>query len=221
MVQVARGGTHQCGLGDCDDASGRDIVLLLADFVEHLVADAPRACEATIFDSDQVPGVGVCHYLVRLLECMECSAKCFIVAFVYIDRFMCKNKKCHLNGFNVHRMFLAAIVVASKVLEDEQFSNADIARIGGVSGLEMNKLEAQLVTSLDWRLQVSPRECGDCIGLLRMRAERNHPNNPFEGSVLREGTLSNLEMKSAGYGPCHSRSIDQRRRRVHSGIRGR
>lgn len=173
-------GPIQVALCRDDDAAGREVVELLAEFLRHLVSAAPTACEATPFDSLQAPAIGVQEYVLALWDCLGCSAECFVAAFVYIDRFMNKHTKCYLNTLNFHRMFLAAVVVAAKVLEDKIASNAASARIGGISNQEMNRLEVYLVSSLSWRVQVSGRECSDCIALLRLRASRCETPRPCE-----------------------------------------
>ncbi|OSX80361.1 hypothetical protein BU14_0053s0025 [Porphyra umbilicalis] len=52
---------------------------------------------------------------------------------------------------NVHRLLVAAIAVAAKVHDDEVFSNAHYAAVGGVPSVpEMNALEAYMLRVLGW-----------------------------------------------------------------------
>jgi Cyclin len=50
---------------------------------------------------------------------------------------------------------IVALVLAIKYLDDEIYSNAYYARVGGLSISEMNRLEASMLELLRWNVSVS------------------------------------------------------------------
>lgn len=58
-----------------------------------------------------------------------------------------------IDPFSAHRFVIASVCLASKAIGDNYYSNAFYAKVGGVSVGELNVLELELATLLDWRLQ--------------------------------------------------------------------
>ncbi|PWN47309.1 hypothetical protein IE53DRAFT_307907, partial [Violaceomyces palustris] len=56
------------------------------------------------------------------------------------------------------RMFLAAIMVSSKFLQDKTYSNRAWAKISGLPIRELGKLERVFLSSIDYRLVVNEGE---------------------------------------------------------------
>lgn len=59
-----------------------------------------------------------------------------------------------LSSLTAHRFVIAAVVVASKALCDGFCTNAHYARVGGIRVGELNVLERELLSAIDWRLTV-------------------------------------------------------------------
>jgi hypothetical protein len=59
---------------------------------------------------------------------------------------------------NVHRVFLASLVVAVKYHEDLVYSNSHYAKAGGVHLREVNRLERVLLAAIDFDLRVEPEQ---------------------------------------------------------------
>merc|ERR1719414_2602361 len=59
-------------------------------------------------------------------------------------------------------LFLVSLMVASKYLyddgEEDEVFNEEWAASGGKSRKELNKLEIEFLTSIDWRIHVTPRD---------------------------------------------------------------
>lgn len=55
-------------------------------------------------------------------------------------------------------MILIAILLCSKFYNDIFYGNHFVAHIGGVSLEEINQLEKEFITLLNWRLWVDPAE---------------------------------------------------------------
>ncbi|RKP11884.1 hypothetical protein BJ684DRAFT_5539, partial [Piptocephalis cylindrospora] len=54
------------------------------------------------------------------------------------------------------RMFLAALVLSVKYLDDRRYSNRAWARISGLSVEEVGRCERSLIAWLDWDLYIVP-----------------------------------------------------------------
>lgn len=73
---------------------------------------------------------------------MNCSPSTFIYALILIDRVLEYNPGFVLHSQNVHRILLAANVVAAKYLDDFFYKNSFYANVGGVPLRLLNELEA-------------------------------------------------------------------------------
>lgn len=76
----------------------------------------------------------------------------------YVDRVQQRCKYLQLTDLNVHRVVLAALLAAVKFVDDEVYSNAHYASIGGVDVAELNGLEYVFNQAVDWKLFVTGEE---------------------------------------------------------------
>ena len=82
---------------------------------------------------------------------MEIST--LILILIYIDK-ICKNNKFRLNFFNIHKFIVTSMLVSIKYNEDDFFSNSFYAKVGGVSITELNHLEYEFLSLIDFDLYV-------------------------------------------------------------------
>lgn len=73
---------------------------------------------------------------------MNCSPSTFVYALILIDRVLEYQPGFVLHTQNVHRILLAANVVAAKYLDDFFYKNSFYANVGGVPLRLLNELEA-------------------------------------------------------------------------------
>ncbi|KAK7817026.1 cyclin-U1-1-like [Quercus suber] len=105
----------------------------------------------------RAPNISIPKYLERLYKYTDCSPSCFVVGYVYIDRLVHRHPDSLVISLNVHRLLVTSVMVASKMLDDEHYNNAFFARVGGVSNAELNRLELELLSLLDFGVAVSSR----------------------------------------------------------------
>ncbi|KAK7817021.1 cyclin-u1-1 [Quercus suber] len=105
----------------------------------------------------RAPNISIPKYLERLYKYTDCSPSCFVVGYVYIDRLVHRHPDSLVISLNVHRLLVTSIMVASKMLDDEHYNNAFFARVGGVSNAELNRLELELLSLLDFGVALSSR----------------------------------------------------------------
>jgi len=76
------------------------------------------------------------------------------LGLVYIDRIIQKHTQLSINSFNVHRLVISSILVASKFNDDNPYNNAFYAKVGGISVAELNLLELNFLKLIDFNLSI-------------------------------------------------------------------
>ncbi|GAB0496879.1 hypothetical protein MMPV_008200 [Pyropia vietnamensis] len=114
--------------------------------------------EISAFYSVSVPDLSTASYVARLVTYCKASSAVLLVSLVLLDRLGTgpgSDPRLRVNGYNLHRLLVTAVMLASKSVEDRTFSAAHFAAIGGVDGAaEMAKLERLMLAALDWRVVV-------------------------------------------------------------------
>lgn len=126
-------------------------------------ASAMHRKSPNVFDSSEVPNISVGRYLRRLQSIFQCSDAALVGALVILDRFLAGSEQrgeepSRVTPLNVHRLFLACLVVTVKYSEDLTYGNSHYAKAGGIQLREVNRLERHLLTALDYNLRVQPEE---------------------------------------------------------------
>ncbi|KAJ6811299.1 cyclin-P3-1-like isoform X2 [Iris pallida] len=77
----------------------------------------------TMFRGFRAPNISIKSYMERIYKYSKCSPSCFILAHIYIDRFL-QQPDFLLTSFNVHRLLVTSVVIAAKFIDDGFFKNA-------------------------------------------------------------------------------------------------
>ncbi|GMN41070.1 hypothetical protein TIFTF001_010281 [Ficus carica] len=110
----------------------------------------------SVFHGLTRPTISVQSYLQRIFKYANCSSSCFVVAYVYLDRFTQSQPLLPINSFNVHRLLITSVMVSAKFMDDLYYNNAYYAKVGGISTTEMNLLELDFLFGLSFQLNVTP-----------------------------------------------------------------
>ncbi|CAN4085307.1 unnamed protein product [Withania somnifera] len=110
----------------------------------------------SIFDGFTRPTISVQSYLERIFKYANCSPSCFIVAYIYLDRFSQRQPLLPINSFNVHRLLITSVLVSAKFMDDILYNNSYYAKVGGISTREMNLLEVDFLFAIGFQLNVTP-----------------------------------------------------------------
>ncbi|KAJ1443630.1 Cyclin-like superfamily [Sesbania bispinosa] len=110
----------------------------------------------SVFHGLTRPTISIQNYLERIFKYANCSSSCFIVAYVYLDRFTQRQPSLPINSFNVHRLLITSVMVAAKFMDDMYYNNAYYAKVGGITTIEMNFLELDFLFGLGFHLNVTP-----------------------------------------------------------------
>eukprot|EP01106_Pelomyxa_sp_JSP_P013686 TRINITY_DN4172_c0_g1_i2.p1 TRINITY_DN4172_c0_g1~~TRINITY_DN4172_c0_g1_i2.p1 ORF type:complete len:251 (+),score=71.19 TRINITY_DN4172_c0_g1_i2:75-755(+) len=101
------------------------------------------------------PAIPLEAYVARVLKYAACTRAVACVALAYVDR-ACAGCAALASAAAAHRLFLAAVVVAHKFVEDEFYTNGHYARVGGVPASELARLELALLSATRCDLAVAP-----------------------------------------------------------------
>ncbi|KAI1781394.1 cyclin-domain-containing protein [Hypoxylon cercidicola] len=93
------------------------------------------------FFSKQPPPISIQDYLLRIHRYCPMSTAVYLATSFYIFRLAVEERAIPVTRRNCHRLLLAGLRVAMKALEDLSYPHAKIARVGGVSEIELARLE--------------------------------------------------------------------------------
>ncbi|KAJ8632003.1 hypothetical protein MRB53_025339 [Persea americana] len=134
----------------------------------------------SVFHGLTRPTISIQSYLERIFKYANCSPSCYVVAYIYLDRFTQRQPSLPINSFNVHRLIITSVMVAAKFMDDIYYNNAYYAKVGGINIVEMNFLEVDFLFGLSFHLNVTPTTFHTyCCYLQReMLLESPPPINP-------------------------------------------
>merc|ERR1712062_64087 len=89
------------------------------------------------------------------------SPTSLVLALLYLDRLRSSNPK-YLSNISSTDLFLVSLMVASKFLhddgEEDEVFNDEWAKSGAMEKKELNELELNFLSAIDWSIYVSPNE---------------------------------------------------------------
>ncbi|KAL3651179.1 Cyclin-U4-1 [Castilleja foliolosa] len=112
--------------------------------------------KVSVFSGLTMPTISIQSYLERIFKYANCSPSCYVVAYVYLDRFTQRQPALPINSYNVHRLLITSVMVSAKFMDDMYYNNAYYAKVGGISITEMNFLEVDFLFGLGFHLNVTP-----------------------------------------------------------------
>ncbi|KAL0391013.1 UNVERIFIED_CONTAM: Cyclin-P3-1 [Sesamum calycinum] len=172
------------------------VLSLLSTFLERSVQKNERMLESlqtkdvvTIFHGLRAPSLSIQQYIDRIFKYSCCSPSCFVIAHIYVDRFIQRTNMC-LTSLNIHRLLITSVMVAAKFMDDAFFNNAYYARVGGVSTAELNKLEMKFLFSLDFQLHVSVQTFRKYCSVLRKDTTGGLIERPIQACGMKESWVN-------------------------------
>lgn len=118
------------GLEESDNTSSSSgppkVLPIVAYLLERTIRKNERLLRAkwsaevdiiTIFHGSKAPAMSVKQYVERIFRYLNCSTSCFVVAYIYIERFLQKRVGFYLTSLTVHRLLITSVMVAAKFLD--------------------------------------------------------------------------------------------------------
>jgi len=106
------------------------------------------------FYSKKPPPISLEEYLMRLHRYCPMSTAVYLATSLYINRLAVHERIIPVTPRNAHRLVLAALRVAMKALEDLSYPHRRFAKVGGVSEIELGRLEITFCFLTNFELKV-------------------------------------------------------------------
>ncbi|CAE6497117.1 unnamed protein product [Rhizoctonia solani] len=118
------------------------------------------------FHARNIPSISIEQYLLRILKYCPTTNEVFLGLLVYFDRMSRLATDCALphtpsshrtltiDSYNIHRLLIAGVTVASKFFSDVFYTNSRYAKVGGLPQTELNQLELHFLLLNDFRLSI-------------------------------------------------------------------
>jgi Cyclin len=119
----------------CDPGSIPKVVSILSTLLERVserndtaASSSPAASStsaamvphgaASAFQGLTKPAISVRDYLERIFKFAGCSPSCYVVAYIYLDRYLQRYPSVTIDSLNVHRFLITSVLTAVKFVED-------------------------------------------------------------------------------------------------------
>eukprot|EP00756_Hemistasia_phaeocysticola_P034806 Hpha_TRINITY_DN16542_c9_g1::TRINITY_DN16542_c9_g1_i2::g.135926::m.135926 len=122
--------------------------VLIGTAAEH--GELPRQPYTT----NSFTGIDIAKYISRWVRYTDADDGQILLALIYMDR-ACQTSGVVISRRTVHRLLLAALVLAAKWTNDHLHSMQYYAKVGGVGLDDMVALEMSLLQDIGWNMFVS------------------------------------------------------------------
>ncbi|KAK9423019.1 hypothetical protein SUNI508_04686 [Seiridium unicorne] len=151
------------------------------------------------FYSKAPPPISIEEYLMRIHRWCPMSSAVYLATSFYIFRLGVEERAIPVTRRNCHRLLLAGLRVAMKALEDLSYPHAKFAKVGGVSELELARLEISFCFLAGFELVVREEHLRKHWEALK--DGKNFGRNADTGSIAEVGRVPVLKLE-------HRRRID-------------
>lgn len=94
------------------------------------------------------------EFIDYCVEALQIDEHICILSLMYLDKFL-SNNYLVLNEKNVHKVMYICFMESQKFFNDIILKNKDYAQICGISTQEINKLEYEFLTALDFNMNIT------------------------------------------------------------------
>lgn len=164
---------HTSELPHIEDQQRRDLATIIGCALETLFGKnnnvkLPDLPNITMFHSNRVPPMPIKTYYIRVAKYSECSIEARLMSVLLLNKLV-DTKPFIIDCLNIHRLILTSLLISAKFIDDRYYNNAFYAKIGGIAKDELNMLEVELLTLLNFDLIIDPKKSVDFM------EEINHP----------------------------------------------
>ena len=104
-----------------------------------------------VFSANLIPNISIEDYLIRIQTYSNMETSTLILSLILIDR-LCQISNLTLTYHNIHRIIFSAILISIKYNEDNYFDNKFYAEIAGVKLKELQLLEYNFISLLNFNI---------------------------------------------------------------------
>ncbi|KAF8621547.1 hypothetical protein AX15_007716 [Amanita polypyramis BW_CC] len=199
-----------------EDVPTEHLAQLIADMLERVMAhndQIPLSPESlTRFHSRSAPSISILDYLKRITKYTKVEKSCLLVIPCYIDRICARMPLFTLSSLTCHRFVITSITVASKGLCDVFCTNSLYAKVGGIYVTELNVLEREFLSAIDWRLMCTRETLQEYyVSLVRTHSTGRYSIVGADSSSA--SSDSDVEMDSVQSRPSSPETLSRNRNR--------
>ncbi|KAI9485666.1 MAG: cyclin-domain-containing protein, partial [Benjaminiella poitrasii] len=135
----------------------KTLIKIIANLLESMIQannQIPNT-QITCFHSRAIPNISILSYLTRIHKFTPFTNEALLSTLIYFDRISNQQDGITINSFNIHRLLITSITVASKFTSDVYYTNSRYAKVGGLSLYELNQLELELLFLIDFQLHIT------------------------------------------------------------------
>jgi hypothetical protein len=129
----------------------RSISDILTKIISRPIKNLKKKSLRDSFTGKSIPNISLYDYIIRILNYTEIEENTIISSLIYIDMF---DKKKQITKFNVHRIFFCSILISLKYNEDIIYKNEYYAQVAGISLNELNTIEYEFISLLNFNLYI-------------------------------------------------------------------
>ena len=112
--------------------------------------------------SNKIPKIKIEDYIIRFFTYSKIEISTLILSYIYIKRFI--NKENYIISFrNIFRLIMSCSILAIKFNENKIYKNSFYAKVGGFDVDDLNNLEYNVFSRLDFNLRVLDDEFYEII----------------------------------------------------------
>lgn len=112
----------------------------------------------SMFHTAFVPAIPISAYLQRVAMYTKVSSEVLIQSVLHIHQLMQRtDSPLIVNKLNIHRLLLTSMLCSAKFFDDAAYNNAYYSYVGGVPLRELNALEVEFLSLLNFDFYVSPQ----------------------------------------------------------------
>ena len=138
------------------------------------------------FTNKNVPSISIKDYLFRLSKHAKVNESTIILILIYIDR-ICKINDFILTFYNIHKLILAAFILAIKYNEENYYSMDYYSKLGGIPLSELNYLESEYLNLIGFSLFVQTKLFNKYYNdLMSLKNDDNEDESESEGEYEEE-----------------------------------
>jgi elongation factor P--beta-lysine ligase len=137
--------------------SMKKICSILANILNNIIKTNEKERNenlSSIFIGEVSEDFTIEKYLLRIVGLTKLNKATLVYAFALADLF-CNNGKQALSANTSFKIILIAIVTSIKFNEDIILTDSDLAFVGGISLLELNYLEREFLTAINYKVMLS------------------------------------------------------------------
>eukprot|EP01061_Rhynchopus_euleeides_P046991 TRINITY_DN9185_c0_g1_i1.p2 TRINITY_DN9185_c0_g1~~TRINITY_DN9185_c0_g1_i1.p2 ORF type:complete len:270 (+),score=119.17 TRINITY_DN9185_c0_g1_i1:74-883(+) len=145
----------------------------LAPVIADVLANVSARCHNTAAQDStfmsKYPMMHLTDYVLRVSQCSGLTVAPYVAALILIHRLSESHPEL-ITPYTIHKLFLTALSIGHKAVEEYQLMNSTTACIGGITAAELKECEFELVQLLDWEIGINEAKLTGYLQTLTNRA---------------------------------------------------